>query len=105
MVCWMTLYLTMPCILRYEAIFALAAAILDALRARRSFGWPDGVPTPVIDPAQCAAHFGMGRTDWKPVCAVGGVVLFRGRQASVRSEPVSSQARGVRGSGPTNRSG
>jgi hypothetical protein len=65
--------------------FALATAILEALRERRSFGWPDGVPAPVIDPAKCVAHFGMSRTDWVPVCVWGA--LFYSAAAKLRYDP------------------
>src|SRR5262249_25525147 len=36
---------------------ALAQAILEALHARRAFGWPTDAPAPRVDPAECAAHF------------------------------------------------
>jgi hypothetical protein len=36
---------------------ALAQAILEALHARRAFGWPEGTPAPKVDPAECAAYF------------------------------------------------
>ena len=39
---------------------ALAQAVLQALQARGAFGWPKDGPTPVIDPAECVAHFGLG---------------------------------------------
>jgi tetratricopeptide (TPR) repeat protein len=50
---------------------ALAREILDVFRTRGSFGWPPGVPTPVIDPAACAAHFGLRSRDWEVVCRWG----------------------------------
>jgi lysophospholipase L1-like esterase len=47
---------------------ALTQAVLQALQARRAFGWPQDVPAPVIDPARCAAHFGLSQETWKHVC-------------------------------------
>ena len=47
---------------------ALAQEVLDALQARRAFGWPEGVPSPRIDPDECAVHFGIGRREWARVC-------------------------------------
>jgi hypothetical protein len=46
---------------------ALAQAVLHALRDRRAFGWPKDSPVPVIDPAPCAAHFGIDRDAWKHI--------------------------------------
>jgi lysophospholipase L1-like esterase len=48
---------------------ALSQAVLRALAGRRAFGWPMSVPAPVIDPARCAAHFGLGEDAWKHLCA------------------------------------
>ena len=47
---------------------ALAQDLLNQLRARKAFGWPEGAPAPVIDPAECAAHFGMKAKQWAAVC-------------------------------------
>jgi len=47
---------------------ALSQAVLQALKARGAFGWPEDVPAPVIDPAGCAAHFGLGEQTWKHLC-------------------------------------
>ena len=38
---------------------ALASGILDALYKRRAFGWSHDQSAPLIDPARCAAHFGL----------------------------------------------
>jgi tetratricopeptide (TPR) repeat protein len=46
---------------------ALAQAVLRELRAREAFGWTRGV-VPAIDPASCAAHFGVDRHAWEDVC-------------------------------------
>jgi tetratricopeptide (TPR) repeat protein len=47
---------------------ALATAILDALRKRGALGWSPSVPTPTINGARCAAHFGLSPADWAKVC-------------------------------------
>jgi hypothetical protein len=47
---------------------ALAQAVLHELQARRAFGWPAELPAPIIDPARCAAHFGMNERDWAGIC-------------------------------------
>jgi hypothetical protein len=53
---------------------ALAQAILHGLRARRAFDWPESVPAPILDPVQCAAHFGLGPEAWKKICEWGAMV-------------------------------
>jgi hypothetical protein len=50
---------------------ALAQAVLQALRARRAFGWPDHARAPAIDPAGCARHFGIDHDAWKALCHWG----------------------------------
>ncbi|MGO9470384.1 MAG: hypothetical protein ACLQVF_40330 [Isosphaeraceae bacterium] len=50
---------------------ALAQAVLHALQARRACGWPGDRPPPIIDPAGCAAHFGLATRDWGDLCRVG----------------------------------
>jgi hypothetical protein len=54
-----------PTLLSY---IALAQNALDELRARRSLGWPAGVPSPRIDPAECVAHFQIDAERWAEVC-------------------------------------
>jgi hypothetical protein len=44
---------------------ALAQAVLGALHARRAFDWPRDSAVPVVDPAECAAHFGIDRSAWR----------------------------------------
>ena len=46
---------------------ALAQAVLHALHDRRALDWPERVPAPPIDPARCAAHFGIDRSAWKEI--------------------------------------
>ncbi len=48
----------------FRGQIALAQAVLNALHARRVLGWADHSSPPVIDPALCAAHFGMGQKTW-----------------------------------------
>jgi hypothetical protein len=43
---------------------ALAQAVLDTLHARGAFGWPKDSAVPVVDPAECVAHFGIDKTAW-----------------------------------------
>jgi len=64
---------------------ALAQAVLQALHARRAFGWPQDSPTPVIDPAECATHFGLGPAAWRVVCLWG--LKFNNLAAPLRYDP------------------
>ena len=61
---------------------ALAQGILDAIRERGALDWPKKTPVPKIDLAQCAAHFGLGASEWRLVAERGfifetGTALFR----------------------------
>jgi hypothetical protein len=47
---------------------ALAQAVLQALHKRRALDWPKDAPAPIVDPAECAAHFGIDRSAWRTVC-------------------------------------
>jgi hypothetical protein len=47
---------------------ARAQAVLQALKARGAFDWPQDVPAPVIDPALCVAHFGLGKATRQHFC-------------------------------------
>jgi tetratricopeptide (TPR) repeat protein len=49
----------------------LAQAVLQSLRTRRAFGWPQEGPVPVIDPAECTAHFGLDSVAWRVMCLWG----------------------------------
>jgi hypothetical protein len=64
---------------------ALAQGVLLALRNRRSFGWPEHSPAPVIDPAQCVAHFGMDAPAWRYICLWG--IMFYQLSAPLRYDP------------------
>ncbi len=54
----------------------LAQGILEALHQRRAFGWPGDGPAPAIDPAECAAHFGLKPKDWKPLSERGYMFYY-----------------------------
>jgi hypothetical protein len=56
---------------------ALAQAVLAALYARGAWNWPAGRPAPVIDPSQCAAHFGMEPSSWKDICGIGAATYVK----------------------------
>ncbi len=47
---------------------ALAQAVLQALYARRAFGWPKDAAVPFIDPSECADRFNLNAAAWKVVC-------------------------------------
>ena len=64
---------------------ALAQRLLQALQARRAFGWPQDSRIPVIDPAECAARFGLGPAAWRVVCLWG--LKFNGLAAPLRYDP------------------
>lgn len=66
---------------------ALAQAVLRALRDRRAFGWPGGTPAPTIDPAGCAARFGLGPDAWKKLCLWG--IRFGTYAQGLRHDPTS----------------
>jgi hypothetical protein len=55
---------------------ALAQAILEALCARRAFGWNEEASAPRIDPARCAAHFGLGPKEWKVLSERGYMFYY-----------------------------
>jgi hypothetical protein len=47
---------------------ALAQDLLNQLRARRAFGWPDGIEAPRVEADACARHFGIDAARWADVC-------------------------------------
>jgi lysophospholipase L1-like esterase len=63
---------------------SLAQAILAALHERGAFDWSREAPAPAIDPALCAAQFGLAPTDWKRLCERG--FMFYYGTASVRHD-------------------
>ena len=64
---------------------ALAQAILRELRARHAFGWPEDTPAPLIEPAECVAHFGLIREAWKKIILWG--VHFGNYSQGLRYDP------------------
>ncbi|MDR3635525.1 MAG: tetratricopeptide repeat protein [Isosphaeraceae bacterium] len=73
---------------------ALAQDLLKQLKAHRAFGWPERVPVPSLDPAECAAHFGIGESEWAEVCT--RTALYYSRTALMRydrSESLEKQKR------------
>jgi len=64
---------------------ALAQAVLQALHTTRAFGWPQGLPAPIIEPARCVTHFGLGRDTWRHLCHWG--IGFNGLMAPLRYDP------------------
>jgi hypothetical protein len=64
---------------------ALAQAVLQALQARRAFGWPEGAPAPLVDPRRCALHFQLGPDQWRRVCLWG--ILFGDLTCRLRYDP------------------
>jgi hypothetical protein len=64
---------------------ALAQAVLQELRARGALGWPMDSPLPVVDPAECAAHFRLGPAAWRVVCLWG--LKFNGLAMPLRYDP------------------
>lgn len=64
---------------------ALAQAILEGLYARRALGWRQDAPAPLVDPTECAAHFGMRPRDWEPMAERGA--MFYAATAPLRYDP------------------
>ena len=58
------------------------AGDLASAPRRRAFGWPEDSPAPVIDPARCAAHFGLVPGAWRYICVWG--IMFYDRTAPIR---------------------
>jgi hypothetical protein len=66
---------------------ALSQVALDALKARGAFGWPENVPAPAIDPAECARRAGLDSHRWSQVCRRSA--RFYNDLAYVRHDPKS----------------
>jgi hypothetical protein len=73
---------------------ALARDILTQLRSRRAFGWPDPVPVPEIDLADCVRSFDLDRVRWAEICRRSAE--FYSRTAFVRFDPADRLAAGER---------
>ena len=81
---------------------ALATAILDALRKRGVLGWSPSVPTPTIDAARCAAHFGLSSADWAKVCrtsnemyGIAALLRYDNRQCHARERAYEQAKRRI----------
>jgi hypothetical protein len=70
--------------------FVLAQAVLSGLHARRAFGWPEGSPAPRLDPARCAAHFGLGAPEWERICLWG--IMVYDAMSPLRHDPSHRRA-------------
>jgi hypothetical protein len=61
---------------------ALAQAVLQVLRDRRAFDWPDSLPAPILDPTLVAEHFHLTPYAWQKVCNFG--IMFYDLTAGAR---------------------
>jgi hypothetical protein len=68
-----------------KGIVALANDVLKQLRERKAFGWPDAVPAPHIELADCARHYALDATRWAEVCRRSQ--SFYDRTAYTRFDP------------------
>lgn len=64
---------------------ALAQAVLVALQKSEAFQWPDARSVRVIDPAQCARHFGLTSWSWQKICNFG--IMFYDVTSGARYDP------------------
>jgi len=64
---------------------ALAQAVLQALHARRAFGWPKDSAIPFVDPSECAARHNLKPKAWRFVCFWG--IMFADLSAGWRYDP------------------
>jgi hypothetical protein len=64
---------------------AVARDVLEQLRARHAFGWPESTPVPPIELVECASHFKMDARKWAKVCERSSG--FYSRQAYARYDP------------------
>ena len=71
--------------LNLKGAIALAQDILEQLRARRAFGWPESTPVPHIELEECARAFELDSEKWAEVCH--RTAGFYSRQAYIRYDP------------------
>jgi len=64
---------------------ALAQDMLEQLRHRRAFGWPETAPVPQVELGECALHFELDAEKWSKVCERSSD--FYQRTAFVRFDP------------------
>jgi hypothetical protein len=69
----------------------IAQGILDMLKARSAFGWPNPVPAPRIGIAECATHFGLHAKDWRLIAERG--CMFAWGTALLRHDRSAREAR------------
>jgi hypothetical protein len=77
-----------------QSYVLLAQDVLDQLRIRSLFRWPDETPTPMIDPWATAAHFGLDREKWRVVSTESK--LFYEAMAYIRYDPEARLAKAKR---------
>ena len=75
----------------FEGQVALAEAILEGLKGRGAFGWPEGSPAPRIDLAECADHFDVQVATWKAVCEFAA--SFYRTTAPIRFDPAERRSK------------
>ncbi len=68
-----------------------ARDLVEQLRERRAFGWPNDVGPPKIDVESCARHFGLDRARWSEICR--REAAFYGAVAFIRHDPEFRLAR------------
>jgi hypothetical protein len=68
----------------------LSQAILDAFSHHHALGWSKNLRRPIIDPAECARHFGLDSKAWQSVCEQGRMFYYTvsgmRRDSSLRRE-------------------
>ena len=69
---------------------ALAHDILEKLRTRRAFGWPESIRVPRIELEDCARHFELNTETWVKVCERSA--NFYSRLAYLRFDPTDRLA-------------
>src|SRR6185369_826702 len=47
-----------------DGYVAIAQDLLEQIRARHAFGWPDSTPVPKLDPVECAMQFKLDTQEW-----------------------------------------
>ncbi len=73
----------------------LAQAVLDKLHQRAAFGLGvEGAPAPIVDPAECAAHFQIDARVWAAVCVKAGTYFKH--LSTARYDPAERVAKQVR---------
>jgi hypothetical protein len=71
--------------LNLTGMIALAQELLDQLKKRRAFGWPEATPVPRIELEACAQYYELDANKWATVCDRSA--LFFARTAFVRYDP------------------